>query len=472
MTDNNQSYSANPNQKVYDMPHFVDHEISVIDIFFAEQIKKYKSESKSEEKTILKNKKLNVFLENYKNEKENKHKLNISVAQNTKADLKKGDKITVNWQVRVDDGFEYKKINNIVIGKKLFVKAICSGDKEKLTIEIYENKQTNTEAVYDSQVKFLIGEDEKTKIEFDIKAFQPNFEYVQEITLKPKGKDEYKTLVDKFNKRKDKNAFLYLKATVAETISYIKFAYENNEFCNLEKTRLEVLGSPCYCNRDLTVDEMEELIITIRKNSFYKADGKSYPMYKLHGKKLFFDNANNCKYYTEVVEKKDQTIDNLTTALNFAFSKYEINTCIKKMHFLSQMFVETQWFTRTIEGDNGYTDKYDPYRGRGFIQITGEYNYKKYSNDKKNSIADITGDNKSKVATNLKIGADTSGWFWRYGSLINGTYMDINEVASQKDVSKVTRRINPALKHLKERSEAFDAIIKIINYEDTCINKI
>ena len=58
MTDNNQSYSANPNQKVYDMPHFVDHEISVIDIFFAEQIKKYKSESKSEEKTILKNKQM------------------------------------------------------------------------------------------------------------------------------------------------------------------------------------------------------------------------------------------------------------------------------------------------------------------------------------------------------------------------------------------------------------------------------
>lgn len=50
--------------------------------------------------------------------------------------------------------------------------------------------------------------------------------------------------------------------------------------------------------------------------------------------------------------------------------------------------------------------------------------------------------------------------------------MDINEVASQKDVSKVTRRINPALKHLKERTEAFDAIMKIITYEETCINKI
>jgi predicted chitinase len=50
--------------------------------------------------------------------------------------------------------------------------------------------------------------------------------------------------------------------------------------------------------------------------------------------------------------------------------------------------------------------------------------------------------------------------------------MDINEVAMQKDVSKVIRRINTELKHLKERKEAFEAIMKIIDYENTCINKI
>jgi predicted chitinase len=142
------------------------------------------------------------------------------------------------------------------------------------------------------------------------------------------------------------------------------------------------------------------------------------------------------------------------------------------MHFLSQMFVETQWFTRTIEGDNKYTPNYDPYRGRGFIQITREENYKEYSADKSHALTDIMGDNKSKVATNLKIGADTSGWFWRYGSYTHGKYMNINDVASQKDVSKVTDRINPALKHLKERTEAFNAIMKVIDYENTCINKI
>jgi len=136
------------------------------------------------------------------------------------------------------------------------------------------------------------------------------------------------------------------------------------------------------------------------------------------------------------------------------------------------MFVETQWFTRTIEGDNAYVEKYDPYRGRGFIQITHEDNYAKYSNNKEKSISNIMDKNKSKVAIDLILAGDTSGWFWRYGSIINGQYLDINEVASQKDVSKVTRRINPALKHLKEREKAFNAIMKIIDYEKKCINKI
>lgn len=76
------------------------------------------------------------------------------------------------------------------------------------------------------------------------------------------------------------------------------------------------------------------------------------------------------------------------------------------------------------------------------------------------------------MANDLWLAADTSGWFWRYGSVINGKYLDINQVAEQRDVSKVTRKINPALKHLKERKQAFDSIMKIIDYENSCVNKV
>lgn len=267
-----------------------------------------------------------------------------------------------------------------------------------------------------------------------------------------------------------------LEIDPTKKIHHIKFyANDNDIFFDGGVSNVycgEVIFSSCYCDRDFTVEELKNLIITIRKNSFYKDGGKEYPMYNLHKEKLFFDNATKCKYSNEVVQKKDQTFKNLTEVLNLAFSKYEIDTCIKKMHFLSQMFVETQWFTKTIEGDNDYVKKYDPYRGRGFIQISLEENYIKYSNDKKNAIINISGENKSKVATDLEVAADTSCWFWRFGSVINGQYMDINNVAMEKDVSKVTRRINPALKHLKERKEAFAAIMKIIKYENACINKI
>jgi hypothetical protein len=255
MSEKEKSFEANPNQKVYDMPHQVDHLVEVTNIYFAEQVKKYKLDQKTEEKTVSKNKTVKVFLDNYKKDKDNKHKLNVTVAEDTKPDLKKGNKVTVNWQERVEDGFDYPKIHNIKVGKKLFVVAKCSGDKAKLTVEIFENKLTNTEAVYDSAVKFLIGDAEKAKIEFTLEAFK--LEYVQEITLKPKSKEEYKKLVDKYNKRKDKNAFLFLKGEVVDTPSDINFLDGLGGYQNSDSDRFEakMLNNGYYFNYDGTFEE-------------------------------------------------------------------------------------------------------------------------------------------------------------------------------------------------------------------------
>lgn len=107
----------------------------------------------------------------------------------------------------------------------------------------------------------MIGEVENTKIEFKIKPFQ--LEYAQEITLKPKNKEAYKTLIEKFNRRNDKKAFLYLKATLTETSSMVRFmtnpfSFSNsNEFQNSEGNRFEVriLNNGYYFNYDGTFEE-------------------------------------------------------------------------------------------------------------------------------------------------------------------------------------------------------------------------
>ncbi|WP_123921957.1 hypothetical protein [Flavobacterium sp. LM4] len=89
-------------------------------------------------------------------------------------------------------------------------------------------------------------EEEKTKIEFEIYKdiiVTPNT-YAKEITLQPKSKEDVKALIDKFDKRTDKNAFLYFKAENADPAYEIKIFEENKEFINKDGDRLEVK----YCN--------------------------------------------------------------------------------------------------------------------------------------------------------------------------------------------------------------------------------
>jgi hypothetical protein len=157
------------------------------------------------------------------------------------------EKVTITYRKKVADKVSYEKITHTKIKQKVWVVAICDlfSIEGKLSVEIMENKQTNAEAVYDNPIKFLEGDAEKTKLEFDLgkdKTLEPNI-YAKEIALQPKSKDDVKKLIDKFAKRKDKNAYLYLKSTVTGTakvtfLSYMLNEKEVKEFLNTDGGRL------------------------------------------------------------------------------------------------------------------------------------------------------------------------------------------------------------------------------------------
>ena len=458
------------------MPHQVDHLVEVFDIYFAEQVKVYKNEPKSEVVKTTKNTTVKAILAPFKKDKK---KLNvISTPSDPKTVVKKGESVTVNWEEKVhakdENGkleYDYPKINKIKVGKKLFIVAKCSGDKAKLTIEIFENNLTNAESVYDNPFKFLIGEEEKTKIEFNIKSFQPDHQYEQEITLKPKSKEEYKKLIDKFNKRKDKNAFLYLKADVTDTISDINFVYENREFQNIEGNRFEVLGTPCYCNRDLSVDEIKSIVSNIRDNTFYydSVAKKDYSITHYHKDKLFYLESS-------LPNSEKNNYEKFTEVLNKSFGEFKINTCIRKINFLAQMYPETMFFTDLSE--NNPSSDLRIYYGRGFIQLTHKgdedsrtknatsyLGYKKYSN------LDVIA-TPNLICESLENSANTAGWFWRFGKRSNdGSIKDLNTLADIDDANEISRLVNGGTNARKERLEANKQLKKIFIY-DECINKI
>ena len=283
-----------------------------------------------------------------------------------------------------------------------------------------------------------------------------------------------------------KNFFKEWSAKAIAKIDFLDISAESKQI------PLIVEKKTCYCNRDFTVDEMQTIVEGIRDNTFYKAkikEGgklveKEFPISNLR-KKLFDRNDDpSQKYDTELVAEKDQTYKKLTEVLNNTFKKYKINNCIQKIHFLAQMYTETEYFTKTIEGTINDLPDVDPWRGRGFLHLTHNYNYKAYDkyhkrlkNTKKEDFKVL--DNYSLVATNLALSADTAGWFWSVGGQLfykkgfEEVYKKTpNEISLYGDtyIDGVSRAINGGTNGINERKAYYLTFKNILEYEK-CSNK-
>ena len=173
-------------------------------------------------------------------------------------------------------------------------------------------------------------------------------------------------------------------------------AIKNNDvFIEIESAEIENKKiKTCYCDKDLTEEEVKEIIKNIK------------------GSETIF-NHRDCSI-------KDKTIKSFTLELNMAFRKYDVNKCIQKITFLAQAFHESDNFNTAEEYPSNHNSSKSVYKGRGLIQMTGEkaegsefYNqagpYEKYANYVGNQ--EII--NKPElIAQELKYAVDSAGWLW------------------------------------------------------------
>jgi len=172
--------------------------------------------------------------------------------------------------------------------------------------------------------------------------------------------------------------------------------------------------------------------------------------------------------------------------------KYEINTPLRKAHFLAQCAHESGGFERVEEnlkysaerllqvfpkyfndesaiaceyntvaigskiyanrmgnGDEASKEGYK-YRGRGYIQLTGKDNYLAF--DK--SVDDDIVNNPDLVATKYPL--LSAAWFWNTRSLNQVA----DEGSSHDVVAKITKKINGGLNGLEDRVKLFNAIYR------------
>lgn len=251
-------------------------------------------------------------------------------------------------------------------------------------------------------------------------------------------------------------------------------------------TTTTVNNQICFCNRDLTIKEFLGILKGMRDTE--KA---------LKGNILIL-NHPACS----VIGNKDH--NSLLQVINSTMSKYQINTCIRKLHFLAQTYWESDRFRTTGEYSSGnylnpgrhpQAEKNENtvigdgprYKGRGFMQLTWRKNYRRYFEYiKKNptQYLDIFPKNVSLenllnrkdhypdfVASNLFLAMDSAGWFWNYGVLLkNGNSADINSKADQDDINKISLWVNGGGNGRKERIEYWKNLKQVMNYEK-CINK-
>jgi predicted chitinase len=159
--------------------------------------------------------------------------------------------------------------------------------------------------------------------------------------------------------------------------------------------------------------------------------------------------------------------------INRVMEIYEIDTPLRASAFLAQIAHESAElrFMEEIWGPTAQQKKYEPpsavatrlgntqpgdgfrYRGRGPIQITGRFNYKKFGDLLG---VDLVGN--PDLAATPQFAFSTAGLFWK----MNG----LNELADVQDFITITRRINGGLNGLAERQKYYEIAKNVLGAED------
>lgn len=146
----------------------------------------------------------------------------------------------------------------------------------------------------------------------------------------------------------------------------------------------------------------------------------------------------------------DKIVNDIVQHLPEVIEKYNINTHLRLSHFLAQLAHESDHFRTYEEYASGqaYEGRRDlgnvkrgdgrRYKGRGPIQITGRYNYRKYG-----ELLGLDLENNPELAESPRVGLLIAGEYWHQNNL--------NSFADKDNGKQITRKINGGYNGLKDR---------------------
>ena len=322
-----------------------------------------------------------------------------------------GDKVTFDKLKSASLGDEvYVVVKTLNLTNKKVRLNVKQGKVEKLKLETEEkglmlqhDKGTSTEA---EVVVGAYAKDNTITNKDDFKEWA-----IFKITL---GGKDIKREKEELDKLKDKKAFMCLLID-AHTPNNIKVVYNGtnpdkdgepdqrttpNRWLDMDGKWFELKANSC-CESDLTKEQIKKIAI----------------------------------------HATDANIEEHLKGINESFKDNEINTCLRKIHYLAQLIHESGSFKYTEEIGASETD-YGGFKGRGLIQLTNKDNYKAYGDFVGEDVTSSQ-ENKEKLEEDPHA-AKSAGWFW-------GQKAKLNDEADNNDFILITRIINGGFNGYNDR---------------------
>ena len=202
----------------------------------------------------------------------------------------------------------------------------------------------------------------------------------------------------------------------------------------------------------LTVQQLQEMLPTNRNiSTWHELAHELLPRYHIDTVERIAGFVANTGHESMDWTVIEENLNYSAAALNRVFGKYfrQQGVSPRGYHRQPERIANRVYANRMNNGDENSGDGWR-YRGRGLIQLTGKYNYQKFSDYAKIEISDII----SYLST-PKGALDSACWFW----VTNG----LNEIADRQDIRGMTKRINGGLNGFNDRKRRYRAALDILD---------
>lgn len=163
----------------------------------------------------------------------------------------------------------------------------------------------------------------------------------------------------------------------------------------------------------------------------------------------------------KIMPKSSHRADVYLGPLNTAMEEFHIDTFLRCAAFLAQIAHESGelWFTKEIATGKAYEGRRDlgntqdgdgqRYKGRGLIQITVRYNYRKCG-----IALNVDFEQTPELLEGRVNACRSAAWWWKYHGL--------NELADDCEFRAITRRINGGYSGEEKRQAYYDVALKVM----------